>query len=307
MVASQSEHYTFDEIGEGIHAAIARRDGHAISNSGLVDLGGAALVFDTSMSPRAAEDLRAAATRRLGLAPSLIANSHWHLDHSLGNQEFVGIPMFGTRRTREILLEKRDELTAELAREGIEKALRELEGQREIVRSEGARADLDFLIQIHRVLLADVERLGVTPPDHTFDARLSLPGSSGAELLSFGAGHTEADAVLFLPREKVLFAGDLVLAGMQPSLGSGDPCHWLVVLDQVERLGAEQVVPGHGPVISNEGIQETRDYVSGILEAAEAAPGSPLPHALRRWEGSLNLEQNLTFARGLAGTATERK
>ncbi|MGA7923700.1 MAG: MBL fold metallo-hydrolase [Thermoplasmata archaeon] len=303
----RTEHYNIEQVAEGIYAAIARPEGYALSNSGMVDLGDAPLIFDTSMCPRAADDLGRATARILGAPPSLAANSHWHLDHSLGNHQFQGIPIFGTRRTREILLERHDELMAELARDEIMKSLHEFEEKREAARSEAARADLDFLVQLHRALLADAGNLSVTPPDHTFENKLSLPGSRDAVLLSFGAGHTEADALLFLPRERVLFAGDLVVATNQPSLGSGDPGHWLAVLDQIEHLGAERVVPGHGPVIPTEGIRETRDYISGILEAAQTAPGSPLPPAIRRWEGSLTLDQNLRFARGLAPPSAERK
>ena len=297
MATPKSPHYTFVEIVDGIHAAIARPDGRGICNSGLVDLGGEALVFDTGLTPTAARDLRAASEGALGHPPSLAANSHWHLDHSLGNQEFSTVPIWGTRRTREILLEKQDQLTAELTREGLEKDIREMEGQREAMRSEGAREDLEFTIQIDRAILSEVGRLKLTPPDHTFETRLSLPGHRRAELVSFGSGHTEADAVLFLPHESVLFAGDLVVVGLQPSMGSGDPDHWLVVLDQIERLGAERIVPGHGPVVSAEGMLEIRGYLTGVLEAAATPSGARLPTALSRWEGSLSLKENLRFAR----------
>lgn len=303
---SKSRSYTFTEVADGIHAAIARREGVGICNSGMVDLGGAALVFDTGLTPTAASDLRAATERALGLNPSLVANSHWHLDHSLGNQEFAQVPIWGTRRTREILLGMQDQLKAELTREALEKEIRELEGQRGTMRSKNARDDLEFSIQIDRALLSEVGRLKPTPPDHTFETRLSLPGGRGAQLISFGSGHTEADAILFLPHERVVFAGDLVVVGLQASMGSGDPGHWLVVLDEMERLGAEQIVPGHGPVVTASGIQEIRDYLSGTLEAAEAGEGALLPAALRRWEGSLSLTENLKFVRGWVARQRER-
>lgn len=298
MATSGGSHYTFEELGEGIHAAIARPEGHSICNSGVVDLGEAALVFDTGLTPDSARYLRFGAERAVGRPPSVIVNSHWHLDHSLGNHTFSGVPIWGTRRTREILLEKQDELTSELAREELERVIRELEGRRDEMRSEGARADLEFILHINRSLLAASGRLKIAPPDRTFVNRLSLPGARGAQLLSFGSGHTEADALLFLPHERVLFAGDLVVVGVQPSMGSGDPDHWLTVLRKIERLGPERILPGHGPVTNLEGIDEVRGYVSGVLEAADSPSGSPLPVALRRWEGSLSLEENLAFARG---------
>lgn len=186
---------------------------------------------------------------------------------------------------------------AELTREGIEREIQELEGRRETMRNEGARADLEFNLRCDRALLPELGNLKITPPDHTFEDRQTLPGDRGAKLISFGSGHTEADALLFLPDDGVLFAGDLVVVGQQPSLGSGDPFHWLVVLDELERLGPEQIVPGHGPLVDADGLQETRDYLSGVITAAGSPPGAGLPRALQPWESSVSLEENLRSAR----------
>jgi cyclase len=289
--------YALEPLADGVVAGIARRDGLGICNTGLIDLGGNALVFDTSATARAADELRSASARLLGRTPTFAANSHWHFDHALGNRRFPGIPIFGTRRTRETLLEIHDELMLELTRASLEKGVQELEARRDAARSADVREDVEFMLQYMRALLSEAGEATLAPPDRTFDTRLALPGSRGAELLSFGRGHTEADAVLFLRREKLLFAGDLVVKGLQPSLGSGDPPHWLVVLDELERLGAERVVPGHGPVMPVSDLDETRQYLAAIVTAAEAPVGAPLPPVLRRWEGSPTFEENLAAAR----------
>jgi len=301
-----SPHYRFENVAEGIHAAIARPSGFAICNSGIADLGDGGLVFDSGMTPDSGRDLLHHASRLLGHRPSVAVTSHRHLDHVLGNSEFAGIPIWGTRRTREIMLATSDQMLAELGREQLEKEVADLEGRRDTLRTEDGRADLEFTLQIYRAALACTGRFSIAPPDRTFDTRLTLPGDRNAELVSLGHGHTEADAFLFLPHEKVLFAGDLVVVGVQPSLGDSDPEHWIQELDQIERMAPERLVPGHGPVTDREGIRDTRDYLAGILEAVRASPTAPLPRAIRRWEGSVSLEGNLTSVKAWVQARSSR-
>ena len=54
----QSEHFIYHELAEGVWAAIVKPAGLAASNSGIVDLGDQTLVFDTTLSPVSAADLR---------------------------------------------------------------------------------------------------------------------------------------------------------------------------------------------------------------------------------------------------------
>ncbi len=83
-----SKHFVLHSLDEGISAAIAEDGGSAISNAGLIDLGGQILVFDTFLTPQAATDLRRSATE-LGRVPQIVINSHYHNDHIWGNQVFA--------------------------------------------------------------------------------------------------------------------------------------------------------------------------------------------------------------------------
>ena len=299
-----SEHYTFEPIEEGIAFGRARPSGTALSNSGLVELGGSTLVFDTSLTLRSARAIREASSALTGRTPTLIANSHWHLDHVLGNQLVSDRPIHATRRTVEILLEKRAELEGELERTRLEADIRELEEQRAKATTDGGQAVYDAALKINRALHEEALELKLTPPTREFEGELRLPGDRDARLLTFGAGHTESDAVLFLGASRILFAGDLVVSGTHPNLPSGVPEHWLTVLDAIEDLRPERIVPGHGPIGSTETLTAMRDYLSTVLELARE-PGTPqLPARFRSWTMSDQFDGNLAFARSRSKPTT---
>ncbi|MGI0130301.1 MAG: MBL fold metallo-hydrolase [Thermoplasmata archaeon] len=136
-----------------------------------------------------------------------------------------------------------------------------------------------------------------TPPNRTFERRHRLPGRRRAELLSFGSGHTASDAILHLPTERTVFAGDLVVVGSHPNLTSGDPEHWRTVLARIERLGVERIVHGHGPVGSAESAQEIDDYLGSILALAERSGMPEIPRRFRRWAEHGQFEENVRFVR----------
>ncbi|HNE69784.1 MAG TPA: MBL fold metallo-hydrolase, partial [Anaerolineales bacterium] len=80
----QSQHFTYHELAEGIWAAIVIPTGLAASNSGIVDLGDHTLIFDTTLSPASAVELRKTAENLTGRAVTYVLNSHWHQDHVFG-------------------------------------------------------------------------------------------------------------------------------------------------------------------------------------------------------------------------------
>lgn len=111
---------------------------------------------------------------------------------------------------------------------------------------------------------------GLTWPDVTFSDRLTidLGGDRGEVVLQYcGRGHTAGDIVLWLPKQKILFAGDLVEA--EAALYTGDAFHtdWsTTTLDRVSSFGAETLVGGRGAVVHGSAgvtaaIEQTRDFL----------------------------------------------
>jgi len=85
----KSEHFTLEQLVDGVYAAIASPGGKAFSNGGIVDLGDQTLVFDAFETPAAAGDLRSAAEQLTGRPVTYLIISHCHADHWGGNQAFA--------------------------------------------------------------------------------------------------------------------------------------------------------------------------------------------------------------------------
>jgi len=130
-------------------------------------------------------------------------------------------------------------------------------------------------------LFAGAETIpGLTRPTETFDDALTLDlGNRRVELRHLGRGHTSGDLVVWLPDERICFAGDLVEARAAPYMGDSYPGEWsTTTLDRVSELGADQLVGGRGPVVRGKdvatAIADTRAFVRTTIEGTRAVVGA---------------------------------
>ncbi len=147
-------------------------------------------------------------------------------------------------------------------------------------------------------LFAGAETIpGLTYPTETFTERLAvnLGGGRLAELLHLGRGHTEGDIVVWLPEERICFAGDLVEG--EAALYTGDAIHadWMsATLDRVAALDAEIMVGGRGRVMRGRdevqaGIAQTRRFLTTMRDqvAPVQGAGGTLKEAFAAAHGAL--------------------
>jgi cyclase len=81
-----------------------------------------------------------------------------------------------------------------------------------------------------------------------------------------GRAHTSGDALVRLPKEKILFMGDIGFFGVTPLNGSGFIADWIKVCDALlQDPGVETIVPGHGPVGTKSDLREMRDYLALLM------------------------------------------
>jgi cyclase len=97
-----------------------------------------------------------------------------------------------------------------------------------------------------------------------------LDGVEQAQVLFLGSAHTRGDLIIYLPTDKVLYAGDLAASGHLPFLQSADvdPIGWERALTALSQVPAEKVVPGHGDVGTKTMLTESLAYVHAVNKLA---------------------------------------
>ncbi|MFC5148580.1 MBL fold metallo-hydrolase [Streptomyces aureoversilis] len=245
--AEPTEPYTVG-LAPGVTAFVQPDGGWCLNNAGIVTGGGRTALIDTAATERRARLLRDAVTGAGAPLPSTIVNTHHHGDHTYGNCVFPEATVVGHRECR------RETLAAGLQLHGI----------------------------WPWVEYGDVR---ITPAEVTYADSLSLHvGDTEVELIHPGPAHTTGDTIAWLPQHRVVFTGDLVFNGGTPFLLMGSLEGSLRSLEVLRGLGAETVVPGHGPV-TDAGVYDVIErYLRWLQELARtehAAGRTPLEAARR--------------------------
>lgn len=116
----------------------------------------------------------------------------------------------------------------------------------------------------------------MTPQDMTFDGTLTIyDGEREIQIIDMGAAHTISDTVVYLPKEKIVYCGDIVMIDKEnrvPSIGKGS-YHMIEVMEKLANFDAEQFVPGHGNAIltREEIMQKANEAVEFLLVMREEA------------------------------------
>jgi cyclase len=267
---ARSKHFALHPLGEDIFAAIAEDGGSAISNSGVIDLGGQILVFDTFLTPQAALDLRQATMDALGRAPRIVINSHYHNDHIWGNQVFEpDAQIVSSTRTRALMSTAGADEFRWYASNSAQR-LASVRVQYQTTNDEQQRKQLLLWIGYYEGLVEALPHLAVCMPGITFNNRLEIHGARHtAELITYEGAHTGSDTVLYLSKEGIVFMSDLLFVGCHPYLADGDPLQLMQALRELSGLDANFFIPGHGPVGGVDDLRLLIAYVEYCLETAQ--------------------------------------
>jgi cyclase len=235
------------EVAPNVFAYVQATGETGISNAGLVVGAEGAIAIDALMVPsmtrRLVAAIRATTRKKIGA----LVNTHHHLDHTGGNRFFRGAAIIATARCR-----------AELVPGFPPVALLQR-----------------FMPRFAR----EFPLLRVVAPTVTFDERLVLhDGEREIHLWHPGTlAHTSGDATVLLPKERVLFAGDLAFHYVTPLAFQGHVGHWIDAVDRVLAFEADVIVPGHGPIGTRKELRLMRDYLGLVRREAKVRFEAGMP------------------------------
>jgi glyoxylase-like metal-dependent hydrolase (beta-lactamase superfamily II) len=215
-----------------------------ISNAGFVVTPGGVVVVDALGSPILAQKLIAEIKKITPQKIVAVIVSHYHADHVYGLQEFkeVGAKIYAQG-------EGRNYLSSETAKQRL------------------VASRVDFAPWVN-------DKTILTSADIWIDQKLKLTiGGMDFFISRVGPAHAPEDLMVYVPSEKVLFAGDLVFRGRIPFVGNADSKGWLIALNEIEKLNPNIVIPGHGNYSAKpaEDIVFTRNYLKYLRESMSQA------------------------------------
>ncbi|MHB1293618.1 MAG: MBL fold metallo-hydrolase [Anaerolineae bacterium] len=223
------------EIANGVFVA----SGYEGGNSGAILTEKGALLVDTPMLPQDAREWHWTVTQLGGGVIYGIVNTDYHLEHILGNAVFMPTRIIGHEYSvRQI---------AKYKSAAVEEA-------------SGALAEED------RLPIAEATDPALFAPELTVEDRLTLyMGDRRVEVL-FLNGHTPASIGVYLPAERVLFAGDNVVCNDYPVMAQANSLAWIETLERMKGMDLDVIVPGLGEPCGPETLDPLIDY---IIEARQ--------------------------------------
>jgi glyoxylase-like metal-dependent hydrolase (beta-lactamase superfamily II) len=251
--------FTTVDVAPGIVAFVSPGTTSGVINGNSVAIVGdeAVLVIDSGQFPRATRRMIAQLRTRTDLPVRYLVNTHWHADHVLGNEEyrraFPGIVVIAHDQTRRLMMENQERVLQLPA--GAQGFLDSLRAARERgTRRDGTPLTADEVgrlrdqIQDLEAVAPELPEVRFSPADTTFSDTLTVRlGRREVRLLHLGAGNTAGDVMAWVPDQRVLVTGDVVVAPLPFGYGC-HPAAWEDVLARVVALGPEAIVPGHGAV-----------------------------------------------------------
>ena len=252
---------TVTKIADGIYV-IRHKDapnGFPQGNTTVIIGDGDVLVVDACYLPSSAREDIAQIRQWTDKPVRYLLNTHWHADHTRGNgtyeDAFPWISIIAQTATRELIkgnYADHPENAVMIVQRDVAVYRRRMEAGKTDdgnALTEDDKKQLQGILARTDAVAAEFKNLVPRLPNITFERELDLDlGNRPVQIKFLGRGNTAGDAVAFLPKERILVAGDLVVHP-GPYMGSGFPTEWSETLVKMIEMDPQVVVPGHGEIL----------------------------------------------------------
>ncbi|MGZ4900949.1 MAG: MBL fold metallo-hydrolase [Candidatus Angelobacter sp.] len=217
------------------------------------------LVFDSNGTPETAATVLAEIRKLTDKPVRYLVNSHWHWDHWGGNQTyqaaFPGLQIITHAKTRELMLAVEPRWNDKGLKEDLPQFLDGFEKQIAAAKAKNAPPErikaAEERLAVDRNFLAQKLALHKTYPNVTFSGSMTIILGGREIQVLHAQAITPGDTYLYLPKEKVLMTGDILLSPYPFAIGGTYPAEWLSTLEKFAALGPSVIIPGHGDAESN--------------------------------------------------------
>ena len=297
------------KLADGVYSIEHKylNDGNSSGNTTVIIGDREVFVVDSCYRPSsAAEDI--AEIRQWTNKPvGFLLNTHFHNDHNNGNKTYMdafpSLAIIAQEETKKDmdLIQPGNVERAPKEIEGFIAAFKQGKGQDGHTLSEDEKKEYQQIIPNMEPLLAEFKTMVYQPPTLTFADKIDINlGNREVQVKYLGRGNTAGDAIVYLPKEKIIVAGDLLVKPL-PFTYDGYPSEWAQTLHKMAELDAVTIVPGHGSIMHDKTyLNMVADLIQSAVDQVQAwirKVGFPGGHTLDEAKGSVDLKPfRQTFA-----------
>ena len=227
------------ELETGVFARLHE----GLTNAGIIVGDDSVLIIDSLRVPSFARDLIKDVKDITDKPIQFVIDTHSHWDHSWGNEEFPDATIIGHKNCYAEMIDV----------EWNEQWRKKVTSSNDPWSEEG-------------------NIVNITPPNMTFETSMQLYfGGRELDLKYFGRAHTSGDIYIHLPKEKIVFTGDVAQDGGVPYLGDCYPVDWPDTDNKLAALPIERFMSGHGPIGDHKALEGAREFIHNLVDSVKSA------------------------------------
>ena len=275
-------------------------DGNTSGNTTVIIGAREVFVVDSCYRPSSAQEDIAQIRQWTNKPVAYLLNTHFHNDHNNGNKTYMdafpSLAIVAQEQTKKDmdLIQPGNVERAPKEIEGFMAAFKQGKGQDGHTLSEDEKKEYQQIIPNLEPLLAEFKSMVYQAPTLTFTDKIDIDlGNREVQVKYLGRGNTAGDAIVYLPKEKIIVAGDLLVEPL-PYPYDGYPSEWVETLHKMAELDATTIVPGHGAVMHDKTyLNLVADLMQSAVDQVRAwirKVGFPGGHTVDEVKGSVDLK-----------------